>query len=143
MKKQLITVLAAVLFCLGAIAQHASAEVQIRQLLATQTRAWNSGNIAEFMQPYWQNDSLLFVGSDGPTYGWKNTLDRYKKKYDTKEKMGTLSFAIQQLKPLGSTHYLVLGQWKLKRVVGDASGYFTLTLQKFKSGWKIIADHSS
>ena len=135
--------LAILFFCVVAEGQKSSDDAQIRELLSEQTIAWNKGDIEGFMQTYWQNDSLLFVGADGPTYGWKNTFNRYKKKYDSKEKMGTLSFTTLLLKPLGSKHYLVLGQWKLNRVVGDVSGYFTITLEKFKSGWKIIADHSS
>ncbi len=49
-------------------------EVAIRQLLTRQTQAWNKGNIAAFMQGYWKSDSLMFIGKNGPTYGFETTL---------------------------------------------------------------------
>ena len=54
-------------------------ELQIRQLLDEQTTAWNRGDIESFMKGYWENDSLMFIGKGGVTYGWINTLNNYKK----------------------------------------------------------------
>src|SRR5689334_2732823 len=56
-------------------------ELSVRKVLNEQTYAWNSGDIDAFMKGYWQNDSLMFVGKSGVTYGWKNTLNNYKKNY--------------------------------------------------------------
>ena len=42
-------------------------EGEIRNLLFQQTEAWNRGDINGFMQTYWQNDSLMFIGKDGIT----------------------------------------------------------------------------
>ena len=117
--------------------------VNIKQLLAAQTTAWNNGDLDGFMQTYWKSDSLLFVGKNGPKYGWQTTLDNYKKSYATRALMGTLNFDILQIKPLGNKQYFVLGKWHLTRTAGDVGGHFTLILKKFKDGWKIICDHSS
>lgn len=54
-------------------------EKEIRSILATQTAAWNRGDIDQFMNGYWENDSLMFIGKSGVTYGWTNTLNNYKK----------------------------------------------------------------
>ena len=118
-------------------------ETAVRNVMDVQVKAWNAGDIDTFMQTYWQSDSVLFVGSSGPTYGWKNTLDHYKTAYPDAATMGTLSFNLLQLKPLSSDHYFVLGQWHLQRTIGDIGGYFTLLFRKINGHWLIVADHSS
>jgi ketosteroid isomerase-like protein len=117
--------------------------VAIEQILAKQEKAWNDGNIEAFMIGYWKNDSLVFVGKNGPTYGFGKTLANYKKSYPDTAQMGKLHFDILNMKPLGKAHYFVVGKWHLKRTVGDMGGHFTLIFRKTKQGWKIIADHSS
>lgn len=118
-------------------------ETAIRRLMAAQEVAWNRGNITGFMEGYWKNDSLLFVGKNGPQYGWQQTLENYRKSYPDTATMGQLHFDILQVKPLSPDYYFILGKWFLKRTKGDAGGAFTLVFRRFKNGWKIVADHSS
>lgn len=118
-------------------------ETEIGSLLTRQTQAWNAGNIDGFMQTYWQSDSLMFVGKEGVTWGWKNTLEHYKKSYPGKAAMGELSFDIIKLKRLSDQYYFVVGKWMLKRTAGNLSGHYNLLIQKINGEWKIIADHSS
>jgi hypothetical protein len=118
-------------------------EKAIRALLAAQTKAWNEGNLAGFMEGYLPSDSLLFVGKSGPTYGFINTLNNYKKGYPDTASMGKLTFTLLSLIPIEKKHYRVLGKWALQRSKGDVSGYFTLLFQKIKGKWFVIQDHSS
>jgi ketosteroid isomerase-like protein len=118
-------------------------EKEIRNLLEQQRLDWNKGNLEAYMQGYWKSDSLLFVGKNGAKYGWKNTLDNYKKGYPDKATMGFLTFDIKEIKMIDATHAFVLGAWNLKREKDEPKGYFTLLVQKFESDWKIIVDHSS
>jgi ketosteroid isomerase-like protein len=118
-------------------------EVTILQILAKQEKAWNEGNIKQFMQGYWENDSLVFVGKNGLTYGYNNTLTNYKKNYPDKTYMGQLKFTILSMKPLGKKYYSIIGKWELTRTVGNLGGHYTLLLKKIKGEWKIISDHSS
>lgn len=120
-----------------------SQQKEILKVMQTQQIAWNKGNIDEFMQGYWKNDSLLFIGSKGPTYGWQKTLDNYKKSYPNKEKMGTLEFSDIRIKMLGKKYAYVFGKWKLIRQNDSPSGIYTLIFQKCKEGWKIISDHTN
>lgn len=131
-----------ILFCFQVSAQ-TKAEKEIRNILETQNQAWNKGNIDEFMIGYWNHDSLLFVGSSGPKYGWQTTLKNYKKNYPDTAHMGKLHFDILQIKKLSKKNYFVLGKWLLKRSVGDAGGFFTLLFKRIKNKWVIIVDHSS
>ena len=120
-------------------------EKAIRAAMQTQMDAWNAGDIEKFMSTYWQNDSLMFIGKSGVTYGWTNTLNNYKKGYPDREAMGILSFDIIQVKRLSPEYYYVTGKWHLarKEAKGDLSGHYTLLFKKIKNQWLIISDHSS
>jgi ketosteroid isomerase-like protein len=118
-------------------------ESAIRNLLAKQTEAWNRGDVVNFMDGYWENDSLMFIGKSGVTYGWANTLNNYKKGYPDTTAMGKLSFNIISVKRLSKKYFHVVGKWFLKRSIGDLSGHYTLLFQKINGNWVIIADHSS
>lgn len=115
----------------------------IQQVLAAQQAAWNSGNITQFMQGYWRNDSLQFVGKSGVTYGWNNTLANYKKGYASAAEMGQLQFTIMNTKKVSRKYYSILGKWQLTRSMGNIGGYFTLLFKKIKGKWLIVSDHSS
>lgn len=118
-------------------------EKAVRQILADQTTAWNAGNIDDFMKGYWDNDSLMFIGKNGVTYGYQNTLNNYKKNYGSADLMGTLTFNLIKVERLSPEYYFVVGKWHLKRNAGDVSGHYNLLFRKIKGKWVIIADHSS
>lgn len=118
-------------------------ETAIRKLLDRQTTDWNRGDVERFMKGYWENDSLMFIGKSGVTYGYINTLNNYKKGYPDTVAMGKLAFTLIQLKKLSKKYYHVTGKWFLKRSIGDVGGHYTLLFRKIKGEWVIIADHSS
>ena len=110
-----------------------------------QTESWNRGDIDGFMETYWKSEKLQFIGSKGVTYGWTNTLNRYKKSYPNKDAMGILSFDIINMDKRSRKVISVVGKWQLKRKddLGDLEGHFLLILKKIKRKWVIVADHSS
>ena len=139
MKKIILTCLLFLSFTLI----YAQDKEAILTVIDNQQTAWNNGNIDGFMQGYWKSDSLLFVGSIAPTYGWQNTSDHYKNRYPDKSAMGTLSFTILKVELLDKTNAFVLGAWHLKREKDTPEGYFTLWFKKIKGEWKIVVDHTS
>ncbi|MCK9403759.1 MAG: DUF4440 domain-containing protein [Chitinophagaceae bacterium] len=140
--KRLLTLLTTVTFLTTASAQNKDEQI-IRSILANQTREWNNGNIEAFMQGYWKSDSLLFVGKNGPSYGYQNALENYQKNYPDTVTMGKLSYNILKMEQLTPDRYFVLGKWMLKRSIGDVSGYYTLLFRKIGNQWVLISDHSS
>jgi hypothetical protein len=118
-------------------------EKKILSILDKQTQAWNKGDFDGFMKGYIESDSLMYIGKSGVTYGFNSTLSSYKRNYAGADRMGELRFDILHLKKLGKKHYLVVGKWFLKRTAGDVGGHYTLTFEKIKGEWVIIADHSS
>ena len=127
----------------SAHAQSSSDEFTIRVLLSNQATEWNRGNLDGYMVGYWESDSLVFIGKNGPTYGYKYTLERYKKVYPDQEHMGHLTSTVLRVRLLSEEWAYVTGQWQLKRKMGDLSGYYTLLLRKLNGNWVIVEDHSS
>jgi uncharacterized protein (TIGR02246 family) len=114
----------------------------IRGVLNEQAAAWNRGDIDGYMDGYAREDATMFVGTD-VTRGWTQVRDRYKAKYDTREKMGSLTFTDVDLRPLGDKDVLVTGAWKLTRGTDTPHGRFTLLFQRRGKAWRIVYDHSS
>lgn len=54
-------------------------EKAILKILDNQILCWNKGDLDNFVKGYWKNDSLMFIGSNGVVYGYRDLLDRYKK----------------------------------------------------------------
>ncbi len=115
----------------------------IRKMLFLQVVEWNKGNIDGYMHGYWESDSLLFIGSKGPRYGYAATLKRYKEAYPDADHMGKLRTTIVSMDRLSAEYYFIVGKWALQRNAGDVDGSFTLLLRKIKGTWVIVCDHSS
>ncbi|GAA4926838.1 YybH family protein [Mucilaginibacter defluvii] len=128
---------------LSVIVTHAQDKQAILKVMDKQREAWNNGDIEAYMQTYWKSDSLMFVGKSGPTYGWQNTMDNYKRGYPDKAAMGFLTFKILKVNLIDKTNAFVLGGWNLKREKDAPGGYFTLWFRKIKGEWLIVCDHSS
>lgn len=118
-------------------------EQAIRSILKEQTECWNNGDLTCFMEGYWKSDSLMFIGSRGPTYGWQTTLDNYRKSYPDKAAMGQLTFTILELNPVAADAWFCVGKWELQRESDKPSGHFTLLWRRIDERWVITVDHSS
>lgn len=118
-------------------------KVDIRAVLDAQGAAWNRGDVEGYMDGYDRSPNTEFVGADSITRGWQQVLDRYKQRYDTREKMGVLTFSDLEISLISKDAALVLGRWRLKRANDEPHGVFTLLFRKTKAGWRIVHDHSS
>ena len=118
-------------------------KLDVRKVLDTQVAAWNTGDIDGFMKGYWNSPQMTFVSGNNVTKGWQPTLERYKKSYDSRAKMGVLSFSDLEIIVTGKESAVVLGRFTLVRDADKPTGMFTLNFRKFKDGWKIILDHTS
>ncbi len=116
---------------------------EIASVLARQMNAWNAGDIAGYMDGYWHSDSLLFTSGGSVRRGYQETLEKYKKKYATKELMGKLTFSGLEYHLLSQRSAWVFGSWALERASDRPNGVFTLVLRKISGNWKIVHDHTS
>jgi ketosteroid isomerase-like protein len=118
-------------------------EAEIHAVMSAQTAAWNRGDIDGFMNGYARSDATEFISGDNLTRGWQTVRDRYKKKYDGRAKMGTLTFSELKITRLSSDAALVIGRWRLVRKSDKPHGRFTLLFRRTPDGWRIAHDHTS
>lgn len=142
MEKSLFTLTFFLLISVGVFAQSKD-EKSIRLAMNEQLAAWNAGDINRFMGTYWKDDSLMFIGKSGVTYGWQKTLENYKKGYPDTAAMGKLDFTILKVRRLSSEYYFVVGKWNLLRSIGNIGGAYTLLFRRIDGRWLIVSDHSS
>lgn len=119
-----------------------SAEASIRLVLEAQELAWNKHDLEGFMEGYWKSEQLKFYGSSGLTLGWEQTLANYINRYPTPAESGTLNFVINDISKIEGDNYWVMGEYHLKRDIGDADGIFIIIFKNIDGSWKIIADMS-
>jgi len=115
----------------------------IEAVLNAQRDAWNRGDVAGYMDGYLRSEETILVSGDNLTRGWQTVHDRYQKNYNTREKMGTLTFSDLETRLLGNDAAMVLGRWHLQRAGDEPHGRFTLIFKKTREGWRIIHDHTS
>jgi uncharacterized protein (TIGR02246 family) len=115
----------------------------VRAVLDGQRDAWNRGDIEGYMNGYARSAGTVFVSGDNIARGWQTVLERYQKNYNSREKMGTLTFSDLEITPIGNDAAVVLGRWHLQRAKDEPHGRFTLVLRRTKQGWRIVHDHTS
>ncbi|MCB0670094.1 MAG: DUF4440 domain-containing protein [Saprospiraceae bacterium] len=114
---------------------------EMEELLVAQSSAWNQGNVEDFMKTYWDDENLLFLSKNGPTFGYRNTLENYYKRYPDRDAMGYLTFEIVRLDKRSRSVYSLVGKYHLNRdKMDNLSGFFLLIIKKIKGDWKIVAD---
>jgi uncharacterized protein (TIGR02246 family) len=120
-----------------------SPEAAIRAVLDEQVKAWNEGDLTAFVRSY--SAETVFVGKE-VTRGSAGVLERYRRSYPTRERMGTLKFTDVEVRMLGRDYASVLGRFEVQRSAaggGPAQGVFTLLLKRSGKTWAIILDHTS
>lgn len=112
----------------------------VRAVLEAQAAAWNRGDIAGYMDGYERAETTTFISGDTITRGWQTVHDRYRKSYDTREKMGTLAFDELEIKLLSQFYAAASGRWQLTRAGDQPHGRFTLIFRRTNVGWRIVHD---
>ena len=143
MNKHLILILLAASLFAFCSPERGNDRRAILKVLERQRQAWNKGDLEGYMQGYIRSDSLVFIGQNGPQYGWKTTLENYKKGYPDAAAMGFLTFDIKEVRILSRNYAFVIGGWHLRRENDEPKGSFTLLLERIGGEWKVVADHSS
>ena len=87
----------------------------VRAVIEEQAAAWNRGDVAGYMEGYAKEEATTLLSGDSLTRGWQTVLARYKKNYDSREKMGTLTFSDLEITPIGSDAAIAIGRWHLQR----------------------------
>jgi ketosteroid isomerase-like protein len=125
-------------------AEPAKTDREIQAVLDAQVLAWNKGDLEGFMTGYWKSPDLTFFSGGDLTSGWQQSLDRYRKRYQSEgREMGKLAFSDLQIRPAGDEMAWVRGRFKLITSKETFGGLFTLIFQRKPEGWRIVHDHTS
>ena len=119
---------------------NAESAAAIRAVIEAQAAAWNRGDVGGYMDGYERAETTMLISGDTVTRGWQVVHDRYKKNYDTREKMGTLAFSELEIKPLSQFYAVATGRWQLTRDKDTPHGRFSLILRRTSDGWRIVQD---
>jgi uncharacterized protein (TIGR02246 family) len=115
----------------------------ILDLLDRQAAAWNDGDLAAFMQPYWRSPRLRYANGGDVLRGWDALLAGYRERYRDRAQMGTARFTDVEVELLSDDAAVVFGRYALERADGCPHGTYTLVLRKLPEGWRIVSDHTS
>src|ERR1700716_3242830 len=120
MKRYLLNLVAVVLVLaglaaampLGAAQDKSNYDVKaanaIKAVMDAQAAAWNRGELEGYMDGYDRSSNTEFVGGDTITRGWQTVLDRYRRNYNSREKMGVLTFSDLEISIVSKDAALVL-----------------------------------
>ena len=115
----------------------------VLEVLDLQVAAWNQGDIESFMAGYLPSEELRFTSGNEVQRGWKETLERYRRRYPDRAAMGTLAFEDLDVRVLSEHAAMVFGRFRLTREADEPTGLFTLLLELHGEQWLIVADHTS
>ncbi len=73
------------------------------------------------MDGYARSPDITFISGDNFTRGWQTVHDRYQKNYDSREKMGTLTFSDLETRVLSNDAAVTIGRWHLQLANRSAS----------------------
>lgn len=124
-------------------ARVADVQTEVRAVLEKQAREWNAGNLAGFMETYAPGEATRFASGGSVTRGWQTVFDRYRGNYNSRAKMGTLTFSDLEVTVAAPDIAIAFGRFQLQRETDAPTGLFTLTLRRLPQGWRIIQDHTS
>lgn len=112
----------------------------IEARLLAQAEAWNKGDLIAFCAVY--VDDAIFVSPKGVTRGRAQVLERYQKRYPTKDAMGTLGFAFEDVRVDGPAASVV-AKWTLSYPGKPAAtGHTLLSMRLVRGHWMIVHDAS-
>lgn len=141
------TAIAAAIAAIAApAAAHPPEKHQVERAMADSAAGWNAGDINRFMDVYSDSPETSFVTADGLIRGEAAMAARYRARYDfaNAAKRGVLTFKTLDFRLLDPKHALYIARYTLTYPDGKTqSGPTSLAFVLEKSGWKIIADHSS
>lgn len=119
-------------------------DATVRAALDSSARAWNAGDLEGFMAVYRQDSTTTYVGGPGLVTGYEGILERYAPLFEPGAERDSLRFEDFTVREIADGIAVGTARWVLHREGRTVdAGPFTLVLQRFDEGWRIVHDHSS
>lgn len=124
-------------------ADTASADAEIRAVIANMEAAWNRSDFHGYMQGFW-NPGVIFVSGGRFQDGWQGTLDHYIRDYGgAPERRGDLHFEIVSIDFYSADAALLISNYQLQRPERPQTGINTRLMRKIDGHWVIAMNHVS
>jgi SnoaL-like domain len=129
---------------------------ELQGFLDEQAAAWTRGDLEAFCSSY-AEDATFVSPTTGITHGRDEVLARYRRRYPTRDAMGTLSLEVLEVRaapvaldsvgadprsprPLAAS---IVARWTLRYPDRpEATGSTLLVLHRTTAGWRIVQDAS-
>jgi uncharacterized protein (TIGR02246 family) len=142
-RRSLIGLLAGAGAACATPAETATADAEIRAVIALMEAAWNRGDFAGYMEGFW-NPGVVFVSGGRFQDGWQGTLDHYVRDYGgAPERRGTLHFDIVTIELLAPDAALLISNYQLERPEHPQVGINTRLMRRIDGRWVIAMNHVS
>jgi uncharacterized protein (TIGR02246 family) len=109
---------------------------EIEALLNRSAAAWSAGDLDAFMECYEDSPDTVYLSATRLVSGYAAIRAMYAERFG--KSMGSLKIKVLQVKPIGTSHALVVGSYALD----EHSGLCSLILRATERGWRISADHT-
>lgn len=121
----------------------ASAEAEIRSVIADMEDAWNRSDFEGYMQGF-QKPGVVFVSRGQFQQDWQGTLDHYVRDYGgTPERRGMLHFYAITVEMLSDDAAQLISRYHLDRAQGPQYGINTRLMRWVNGRWVIALNHVS
>lgn len=131
--------------CLASIQIHSvsraverAVKFEVRQVLARQVFAWNTGDLDGFLSGYWPSEDLRFVDGDQSVLGIDGVRAHYSGQHSTRETMGDIVFTEIIVRPITAQAAIVFGLRHHDASEGEREGRFYFRLEKIDGAWVIV-----
>ncbi len=114
----------------------------IAELLGEQQAAWNRGDVAAYMQTYWNSDLLTLISGGKVIRGWSAVMDECKRN-KASQNPSEIEFSDLQFRQLEDGTVLVTGRARLSSGPEQQLHELTWLLQQFDNRWQIVHQHES
>jgi beta-aspartyl-peptidase (threonine type) len=106
-----------------------------------QAAAWNDGDLAGFMNVFWNSPEFTFVSGSTVTKGWDQTYRRYRDGYGEGGDLGRLVYSDLEATMLAEETASVVGRYAFSRGQANGAGAMTLVLRRFEGAWRVVQHH--
>lgn len=106
-----------------------------------QAAAWNDGDLAGFMNIFWNSPEFTFVSGSTVTKGWDQTYRRYRDGYGEGGDLGRLVYSDLEATMLAEDTASVVGRYAFTRGQATGAGTMTLVLRRFEGAWRVVQHH--
>jgi hypothetical protein len=119
----------------------------VYEMLVKMLDRWNARDIDGMMSAYWNSPGLLAVIDTEQFDGWENLYRSYKNQSRNPINMGIVNPTRVQVQLLKPDLAFGIISWTMRYPdnahASEVVGTSTMDIQKFDSGWKIVALHTS